>query len=350
MTPAGLCPAAMRAALKIGDVTIPGRVLTAPMTGVSDLPFRRIASRCGAAYVATEMVACDSFARGRPDVVRRAAIGDGLPLMVIQLVGRSPEWIARGAQLAQEAGADIIDLNMGCPAKEVTGALSGSALMREPELAARLIEAAVNATSRPVTLKIRLGWDDQSRNAPEIAAMAEGLGVKAITVHGRTRQQFYGGTADWRAVADVKKATRLPVIVNGDIIDADSARLALEQSGADAVMIGRGSYGRPWIAAALDRILYTEGDLAEPNLAFRLGIALEHFTETLRFYGDALGLKIFRKHLGWYVEQALCPADPALRRQVRARLCQIDNAKGVESALAALWSNSALPILAPAHM
>ncbi|HKB95205.1 MAG TPA: tRNA dihydrouridine synthase DusB [Rhizomicrobium sp.] len=340
----------MASSFKIGDVTIPGRVLTAPMTGVSDLPFRRIASRCGAAYVATEMVACDSFARGRPDVVRRAAIGDGLPLMVIQLVGRTPEWIAKGAKLAEEAGADIIDFNMGCPAKEVTGALSGSALMREPDLAARLIEAAVNATSRPVTLKMRLGWDDNSRNAPEIAALAERLGVKAITVHGRTRQQFYGGRADWSAVAAVKKATSLPVIVNGDITDAASARAALEQSGADALMIGRGAYGRPWIAAALDRILYTGTGASEPDIAFRLGIALEHFTDTLRFYGDALGLKIFRKHLGWYVEQALCPADPAQRRAARSRLCQIDNARDVESALAALWSNSALPILAPAHM
>ena len=345
----------MAQTLKIGDVTIPGRVLTAPMTGVSDLPFRRIASRCGAPYVATEMVACDSFARGRPDVVRRAAIGakedeHALPLMVIQLVGRTPEWIAKGARLAEEAGADIIDFNMGCPAKEVTGALSGSALMREPELAARLIEAAVNGTRRPVTLKMRLGWDDASRNAPEIAQLAEQLGVKAITVHGRTRQQFYGGKADWRAVADVKKATRLPVIVNGDIIDAASARTALEQSGADAVMIGRGAYGRPWIAAALDKALYTSDLAGEPSLASRLGIALEHFTDTLRFYGDALGLKIFRKHLGWYVEQALCPADPAQRRLIKSRLCQIDNAHGVESALAALWSNSALPILAPAHM
>ena len=345
----------MSSALQIGDVSIPGRVLTAPMTGVSDLPFRRIASRCGAPYVATEMVACDSFARGRPDVVRRAAIGAkedemALPLMVIQLVGRSPEWIAKGAKLAQEAGADIIDLNMGCPAKEVTGALSGSALMREPELAARLIDAAVHATSRPVTLKMRLGWDDASRNAPEIAALAESLGVKAITVHGRTRQQFYGGKADWRAVAEVKQAVRLPVIVNGDIIDAMSARAALEQSGADAVMIGRGAYGRPWIASGLDRALYTNDVMEEPNVASRLGIALEHFTATLRFYGDALGLKIFRKHLGWYVEQALCPADPALRRAARSRLCQIDNARAVESALAALWSNSALPIPAPAHM
>jgi len=344
----------MPSTLQIGDVTIPGRVLTAPMTGVSDLPFRRIASACGAPYVATEMVACDSFARGRPDVVRRAAIGDGLPLMVIQLVGRTPEWIAKGAKLAEEAGADIIDFNMGCPAKEVTGALSGSALMREPELAARLIEAAVHATSRPVTLKMRLGWDDNNRNAPQIAALAEGLGVKAITVHGRTRQQFYGGSADWRAVAQVKKATSLPVIVNGDITDAKSARAALEQSGADAVMIGRGAYGRPWIAAALDHALRTGEEMSEPGLASRLGIALEHFTDTLRFYGDALGLKIFRKHLGWYVEQALCPADPAERRAAKARLCQIDSTRGVESALIALWaelsSNSTLPIPAPAHM
>jgi len=340
----------MASGLQIGDVTIPGRVLTAPMTGVSDLPFRRIASACGAPYVATEMVACDSFARGRPDVVRRAAVGNGLPLMVIQLVGRTPEWVAKGAKLAEEAGADIIDFNMGCPAKEVTGALSGSALMREPELAARLIEAAVNATSRPVTLKMRLGWDDANRNAPQIAALAERLGVKAITVHGRTRQQFYGGRADWRAVAHVKQAVRVPVIVNGDIIDAASARAALAQSGADAVMIGRGAYGRPWIASALDNALNSNTDINEPDLASRLGIALQHFTDTLRFYGDALGLKIFRKHLGWYVEQALCPADPALRRAAKARLCQIDNVNGVESALAALWSNSALPILATAHM
>jgi tRNA-dihydrouridine synthase B len=339
------------AGLCIGDVRLKGRVLTAPMTGVSDLPFRRIAAACGAPYVSTEMVACDSFAKGRPDVVRRAAIGEGHDgPMVIQLVGRSPDWIARGAKLAEDAGADIIDLNMGCPAKDVTGALSGSALMREPELAAALIKAAVDATTRPVTLKMRLGWDDASRNAPEIASCAEALGIKAITVHGRTRQQFYTGKANWRAVVDVKKAVRIPVIVNGDIVDTASARQALRESGADGVMIGRGSYGRPWIAAAIERALITDDTIVEPDFAERLGIALQHFSDTLRFYGDALGLKIFRKHLGWYVEQALCPVDATERRAVRARLCQIDNARGVESALATLWSRSPLPIPAPTHI
>jgi nifR3 family TIM-barrel protein len=223
----------------IGDVRIPGRVLSAPMTGISDLPYRRAASRLDAAYVATEMVACEAFAHGRPDVVRRAAVGDGLPLMVIQLVGREPRWIAQGAATAEAAGAQIIDLNMGCPSKLVTGALSGSALMRDLDLAERLIAAAVSATSRPVTLKIRLGWDRANMNAPELAVRAERAGVKGITVHGRTRQQFYGGQADWRAVAAVKAAVTVPVIVNGDVVDVGTARLALAESGADAVMIGR---------------------------------------------------------------------------------------------------------------
>ena len=323
---------------EIGDVRIGGRVLTAPMTGVSDLPFRRAASKLGAPYVATEMVACDMFAAGRPDVVRRAAVGDGLPLMVVQLVGRQAHWIAKGAVLAETAGAHIIDLNMGCPAKEVTGALSGSALMRDLDLAAQLIAAAVNATSRPVTLKMRLGWDDATRNAPELAVRAEKLGVKAITVHGRTRAQFYNGTVDWRAVAEVKKAVSIPVVVNGDVTDEISARAALEQSGADAIMIGRGAYGRPWIAASLDRALETGVAMEEPDLDDRLGIALDHFADSLRFYGDALGLKIFRKHLGWYVENAPLPMDAVARRAAKSRLCRITAPRDVEVALTDLWA------------
>ena len=321
----------------IGGVRIGGRVFIAPMTGVSDLPFRRAASKLGAAYVATEMVACDSFARGRPDVVRRAAVGDGLPLTVIQLVGREPRWLAKGAALAEAAGADIIDINMGCPAKEVTGALSGSALMRDLDLAERLIAAAVGATTRPVTLKMRLGWDEQSKNAPELAARAEAAGVKAITVHGRTRQQFYNGQADWRAVAAVKAATKLPLIVNGDVTDAMSAREALSQSGAHAIMIGRGSYGRPWIARSIDRALSTCGAFCEPNLMQRLEIALDHLADSLHFYGDAAGLKIFRKHLGWYIEHAPWPISREARRAARAQLCRLESAQAVEAALTALW-------------
>jgi nifR3 family TIM-barrel protein len=307
------------------------------MTGVSDLPFRRAASRAGAAYVATEMVACDAFARGRPDVVRRAAIGDGLPLMVIQLVGREAGWLAKGAAMAEAAGADIIDINMGCPAKEVTGALSGSALMRDLELAGRLIAAAVDATKRPVTLKMRLGWDDANRNAPELAALAERLGVKAITVHGRTRQQFYKGVADWRAVAEVKSATRLPVIVNGDIVDDATARAALVQSGADGVMIARGAYGEPWIASAIEKSLAMDAPLVEPNAEQRLAIALDHFHDTLNFYGDVHGLRVFRKHLGWYVENAPWPARAEDRRAAKSELCRLTDPVGVEGGLTALW-------------
>jgi nifR3 family TIM-barrel protein len=337
----------MMTTLQIGDVTIPGRVLAAPMTGVTDLPARRIAVAEGAAYVATEMVACDAFARGRPDVVRRAA-GEDLPLRVIQLVGRDPQWVAAGAKLAEQAGADIIDLNFGCPCKEVTGALSGSALMREPELAARIIGAAVDATKRPVTLKMRLGWDDNSRNAPELAARAQELGVQAITVHGRTRSQFYKGNADWDAVAEVRQATRLPLIINGDIINAATAREAMARSGADGVMIGRGAYGRPWAMAAIDTALKRPAGQMElePGMSRRLEIALQHFSETLKFYGDALGVKIFRKHLGWYIEQAFMPADATQRRAAKSRLCQIDNPTTVESSLIQLWSDLPLPLSA----
>jgi tRNA-dihydrouridine synthase B len=328
----------MNPGFTIGGVPIGGRVLTAPMTGVSDLPFRRAASRLGAPYVATEMVACEMFAAGRPDVVRRAAVGEGLPLMVVQLVGRQAHWLAKGAAMAEAAGAEIVDINMGCPAKEVTGGLSGSALMRDLALAERLIRAAVEATSRPVTLKMRLGWDDASRNAPELAALAERAGVRAITVHGRTRQQFYKGVADWRAVADVKRAVGIPVIVNGDVTDAASARTALAQSGADAIMIGRGAYGRPWIARAIDRALQDGGEIVEPGLDERLAIALDHFHDSVAFYGDMHGVKIFRKHLGWYIENAPLPLSPEERRAARSGLCRLTTPQDVETALIELWS------------
>jgi len=327
--------------VQIGGVEIGGRVWIAPMTGVSDLPFRRAASRLGAPYVATEMVACSAFAAGRPDVVRRAAVGEGLPRMVVQLVGRTPQDMAAGARLAAAAGADVIDLNFGCPAREVTGgALAGSALMREPDLLFRLVEAVVDAVETPVTIKMRLGWDGASRNAPEIAAGAEARGVKAITVHGRTRCQFYKGAADWSAVAAVKAEVDVPVIVNGDIRNAGDAARALEESDADAVMVGRGVYGRPWIAPLIEAGLAGE-TYDEPGRGARLDVVLQHLAESLAFYGDRNGLRIFRKHLAAYVDEAAAPADPEVRLEARRRLCRMEDPREVETGLVELWGKEA---------
>jgi nifR3 family TIM-barrel protein len=245
--------------------------------------------------------------------------------------------MAEGARMAEQAGADIVDLNFGCPAKEVTGSAAGSALMRTPDLACRIMEAVVGATGRPVTVKMRLGWDDDSRNAADLAVRAEALGVRAVTVHGRTRQQFYTGRADWDAVGAVKAAVRIPVIVNGDIVTPEDARTALERSGADGLMLGRGVYGRPWLAAHLEQALSGATAPKEPGPEARLAIVIDHLRASIDFYGLPLGLKMFRKHLGWYIEQAPWPADPQHRREAKARICRLDDPAAVEQEMAGLW-------------
>ncbi|MEM9809973.1 MAG: tRNA dihydrouridine synthase DusB [Pseudomonadota bacterium] len=299
-------------ALMIGDISVPARVLLAPMSGISDLPFRQAAEREGARYLVSEMVASEDLARSRPDVVLRAALDEGEGLKVIQLAGREPCWMAEGAKIAEDLGADIIDINMGCPARKVTGLASGSALMRDLDLAERLIQATVGATSRPVTLKMRLGWDWRSLNAGELAQRAEAAGVKMLTIHGRTRCDFYKGQADWQAVGDVVDRTGLPAVVNGDIASAEDARLALAQSGADAVMIGRAAMGRLWLAPALERALETGGDVVMPSFTARGVMALEHYRAIIAHYqkghgeGEArgidLGMRMARKHLAALID------------------------------------------------
>lgn len=322
--------------IQIGNISLNGQVVLAPMSGVTDLAFRRCVDQCGASMVVSEMVASHELVKARPDVVRRAE-GAGLQPFVLQLAGREVHWMAEGARLAEQAGADIIDINMGCPSRQVTGGLSGSALMRDLYHASKLIEATVNATSRPVTLKMRLGWDDDTLNAPELAHMAEDLGVQLITVHGRTRCQFYKGSANWHAVRQVCDRVHIPVLVNGDIVDTATARLALEQSGADGVMIGRASVGKPWLLAEVDAGL--RGLAWKPPSAEEKAVIFDKlYRELIELYDEGHGVRMARKHVAGFVNNHLALEDDGDAKLLRAEICRLDNAEQVRVKMQALFA------------
>jgi nifR3 family TIM-barrel protein len=310
------------------------------MAGITDLPFRRVAHRLGAGLVVSEMVASDALVRERPDVVRRAAGAGEIEPLVIQLAGREAHWMAEGARLAVAAGADIVDINMGCPAKQVTTGLSGSALMRDLDHAESLIDAVVGAVAVPVTLKMRTGWDDATRNAPELARRAEAAGVRMVTVHGRTRCQFYKGRADWDFIAEVKKSVSIPVVANGDITSEEDACSVLNASGADGVMIGRGAQGRPWFPAQVAHYLKTSNKLSAPSWDEQHDIVTGHYRDMLDHYGTALGLRVARKHLAWYLQEASRRfADEALA--VRGAIVRMNDPADVQFALDEFYEEAA---------
>ena len=293
---------------QIGPVAVRNRVALAPMSGVSDLPFRQLAWRFGAGLVVTEMVASRELVLNAAESWTRLKEGDARP-HVVQLAGREAHWMAEAARIAEANGADIIDINMGCPAKKVIGGYSGSALMREPDHALSLIDATVNAVKVPVTLKMRLGWDENTVNAPEIAARAENAGIQLVTVHGRTRMQFYEGRADWDAIAAVRAAVSIPLIANGDVATVEDANEILRRSGADAVMVGRACQGRPWLAGVL-------AGASAPHLSEIAAIAVEHYEMMLSHYGVDVGVRHARKHLGWYLERYAPDLAPAHKAEI----------------------------------
>lgn len=299
--------------LHIGPVLLKNNALLAPMAGITDLPFRRIAARFGAGLVTSEMIASADLVNGRMGTAHKAEIDPTAGIASIQIAGREADLMAEAARRAEGAGAEIIDINMGCPAKKVTTGYSGSALMREPNHALSLIDAVVGAVKAPVTLKMRLGWDEGQLNAADIASRAEDAGVQLITIHGRTRCQFYRGVADWRAIRPVKNAVKVPVIANGDIIDIATAKEALRQSGADGVMVGRGAQGAPWAPAEIAAGL--EGrSFQPPTGADRTNLMIEHYEAMLSFYGADLGVRVSRKHLGWWLERM--PGGAVVRQKV----------------------------------
>ena len=320
--------------IQIGHIHIEQPVILAPMSGVSDLPFRKTVRKYGAGLVVSEMIASQAIIRQSRQSLKMAQRSKEDFPMSVQLAGCEPETMAEAAKLNEDLGADIIDINFGCPAKKVVNNYAGSALMRDEQLAAAILKATVEAVQIPVTLKMRMGWDQQNLNAPRLAKIAEDIGIKMITVHGRTRCQFYDGEADWHFIQKVKDSVKIPVIVNGDITNFDKVNQALDASKADGIMIGRGCYGKPWFINQVINYLQTGKIIPEPNTEQKLATIIQHFEETLIHYGQEAGLRIFRKHIGWYSKGLPNSAE------FRLAMSQEENPKRMISFITSLYQQS----------